>query len=64
MSNADLLFCREVYEQLRDLIDKGLGDSEEADEIRDSAEEPWYNMTEDERNSFRERIKNEISISR
>lgn len=47
----------EVYlsltSSLERLIENGLGDGEEAEEIRDQMDGPWFAMTEEERESFR-----------
>jgi len=40
--------------ELLGLINRGLGDSEEADAVRDSMDGPWYSLTEKERKKFRE----------
>jgi hypothetical protein len=39
----------ELEEKLKELIAQGKGDSEEADEIRDQMDEPWYALTPEER---------------
>lgn len=38
----------DIYRQLSDLIERGLGESSQADAIRDRMDEPWSRLTRDE----------------
>lgn len=38
----------ELYRQLHDLIERGLGESSQADAIRDRMDEPWSRLTREE----------------
>ncbi len=46
--NPAFIGYAELLEQLQVLIDKGLGESIEADSIRDRMDEPWRHMTKEE----------------
>ena len=48
---------RELHVQLRLLIEQGLGDSSEADDLRDRMDDPWYEMTPSEHVAFRESLR-------
>lgn len=48
---------RDLYAQLLFLIEQGLGESQEADDLRDRMDDPWYSMTDEEHTAFKEGLR-------
>lgn len=45
--------CLELYDKLDKLWEKGLGELEEADQIRDQGDLLWYDMSPEEQDEVR-----------
>ncbi len=48
MAQIDVEEYLNLFKQLESLWDQGLGESEEAEELRDRSDGPWYRMTGEE----------------
>jgi hypothetical protein len=51
MTPAEMKYAA-LHERLLALIAEGLGDSDEADALRDEMDAPWNNMSDAERNRY------------